>query len=69
MTFLPIALIRKKHIVNKLLKKNAISKDNAVTFKEAGIINPNGFEMVTLRLVEQGILNQCGDKYYLDTTK
>ena len=69
MTFLPIALIRKKHIVNKLLKKNAISKDNAVTFKEAGTINPNGFEMVTLRLVEQGILNQCGDKYYLDTTK
>ena len=69
MAFLPIPLIRKKHIVSKLLKKNAVSEENAVTFKEAGIINPNGFQMVTLRLIEQGILHQSGDRYYLDTTK
>ena len=69
MAFLPIPLIRKKHIVSKLLKKNAVSEENAVTFKEAGIINPNGFQMVTLRLIEQGVLHQSGDKYYLDTTK
>ena len=69
MAFLPIPLIRKNHIIKKLLKKNAVSEENAVTFKEAGIINPNGFQMVTLRLIEQGILYQSGDKYYLDTTK
>lgn len=69
MIFLPIPLIRKKHIIKKLLRKNAVSEENAVTFREAGIINPNGFQMITLRLVKRGILNQSGNKYYLDTTK
>ena len=67
--FIPVLLIRKRHIINKLLKINAVSEENAVTFKEAGIINPNGFQRFTLRLVEQGVLHNCGDKYYLDTTK
>lgn len=65
----PIPLIRKKHIVNKLLKKNAISAENAVSFREAGIVNPDGFSMVTQRLVEQGILHKIADRYYLDVTK
>ncbi len=67
--FLPVLLMRKKHIISKLEKMNAVSKENAVTFKEAGIINPNGFHKFTLRLVEQGILRSYGDKYYLDTSK
>ena len=66
---LPVLLIRKKHIISKLLKMNAVAEENSVTFKEAGIINPNGFQRFTLRLVEQGILHNSGDKYYLDTTK
>ena len=66
---IPVLLIRKRHIVEKLLKVNAVSKENAVTFKEAGVTNPNGFRRYTLRLVEQGILNKCGDKYYLDKVK
>ena len=68
MFFLPIPLIRKNRIIKMLLKKNAVSEENAVTFREAGIINPNRFQMITLRLVEQGILHQRGNKYYLDTT-
>lgn len=67
--FLPTLLIRKKHIIKKLLSRNAVSEENAVTFEEAGIINPNGFKMFTKRLVEQGVLHQSGDKYYLDTKK
>ena len=69
MFFLPIPLIRKNRIIKMLLKKNAVSEENAVTFREAGIINPNRFQLVTLRLVEQGILHQSGNKYYLDKTK
>ena len=46
-----------------------MSEENAITFHEAGIINPNGFQMVTRRLIGQGVIHQSGDKYYLDTTK
>lgn len=67
--FPPIPLIRKNIIINKLMKKNAVSIETAVTFKEAGIINPNGFPMITARLVQQGILHKDGEKYYLDATK
>lgn len=69
MVFLPIPLIRKKRIIIKLLENNAVSIENAVTFREAGIINPDRFQMVTQRLIEQGILHQSGNKYYLDVTK
>ncbi len=66
---MPVMLMRKRHIIGKLLKMNAVSEENAVTFNEAGVINPNGFHGFTLHLVKQGILHQCGEKYYLDTTK
>ena len=66
---IPVLLMRKRHIIKKLLIMNAVSEENAVTFNEAGIINPNGFHRFTLRFVEQGILHMCGDKYYLDTAK
>ncbi len=64
---IPVLLMRKRHIIDKLIKMNAVSEESAVTFKEAGIINPNGFKRFTLRLVEQDILRQFGDKYYLNT--
>ncbi len=66
---MPVMLMRKRHIIGKLLKMNAVSEETAVTFQDAGVINPNGFHKFTLRLVEQGILHQCGEKYYLDTTR
>ena len=66
---MPVMLMRKRHIIGKLLKMNAVSVENAVTFQEAGVINPNGFHRFTSHLVEQGILHQCGEKYYLDTTR
>lgn len=69
MIFLPIPLIRKKRIVKMLLKKGAVSEEYAVTFRGDGIINPNRFQMVALQLVEQGVLHQSEDKYYLDTTR
>ncbi len=66
---IPVLLMRKRHIIDKLLKMDAVSEENAVTLREAGVINPNGFHRFTLRLVEQGILHKCGDKYYLDTAR
>lgn len=65
----PIPLIRRNHIVNKLLKKNAISPETAVSFYEAGVLNPNGFQLVTQRLIKQGVVCKFEDKYYLDVTK
>lgn len=35
---IPVLLLRKRHIVSKLLKMNAVSEENAVTFREAGVI-------------------------------
>lgn len=61
--------MRKRHIIGKLLKMNAVSEESAVTFEEAGVINPNGFHKFTLRLVEQGILCECGEKYYVNIAK
>ena len=64
-----VMLMRKRYIINRLLKMNAVSKESAVTFQEAGVINPNGFHRFTLYLVEQGILHQCGEKYYLNIAR
>ena len=67
MCFPPIPLIRKKIIIKKLTKNNAISEENAKTFAEAGIINPNGFKKVTEKMIEQQILIKTKEgKYYLN---
>lgn len=67
MFFPPIPLIRKKIIIKKLTKNNAISEENAKTFAEAGIINPNGFKKVTEKMIEQQILIKTKEgKYYLN---
>jgi len=67
MFFPPIPLIRKKIIIKKLTKNNAISEENAKTLAEAGIINPNGFKKVTEKMIEQQALIKTKEgKYYLN---
>ena len=65
--FPPIPLIRKNLIIKKLKECNAISEETAKTFSEAGIINPNGFNKITEKLIKQNILVKTkDDKYYLN---
>lgn len=65
--FPPIPLIRKNLIVRKLKKCNAFSEETAKTFVEAGIINPNGFQKITERLIKKQILVRTKEgKYYLN---
>ena len=67
MFFPPIPLIREKIIIKKLTKNNAISEENAKTFAEAVIINPNGFKKVTEKMIEQQTLIKTKEgKYYLN---
>ena len=67
--FAPVALIRKKRIIEKLWECKAFSPETAVTFEKAGIINPHMFKRVTQVMIKQGTLVQCGEKYYLNTIK
>ena len=65
--FSPIPLIRKKYIIKKLTEKNAFSEDTAKTFLEAGIINPNGFNKITERLIKKKVLFRTkNNRYYLN---
>ena len=66
---IPVPLIVRRRIINKLLEKNAVSSENAITLEEAGILNPNNFQKVVSRLIEQGVLHQLDSRYYLDATK
>lgn len=62
----PILLIRKNHIINKLIKCRAVSVRSAKTLAEAGVFNPNGFRKTTESLVANGTLGKLpGGKYYL----
>ena len=62
----PIPLIRKNLIIRKLSAAGAFSEQSAVTLREAGVLNPDGFLAVTRRMVNRGIIAACGDgKYYL----
>ena len=64
--FPPIPLIRKKVIVKKLLESGAMSESAAKTLAEAGVINPNGFQGITDRLVAAGVIHRTSDnKYYV----
>ena len=64
--FAPVPLIRRNYIKNKLTECKAFSPDTAVTFEKAGVINPHMFKRVTSLMIKQGILVQCGEKYYLN---
>ena len=65
--FPPIPLIRRNLIIKKLTKCNAFSYETAKTFSEAGIINPNGFNKITEKMIKQNVLVKTKDgKYYLN---
>lgn len=62
----PIPLIRKRRIIKKLTESRAFSAETAVSFKEAGIINPNAFQRITRKLVNDNIIRTAdNNKYYL----
>lgn len=66
MYFPPIPLIRKNHIIQKLTVCGATSPETAVTFADAGIINPNGFSAVTKRLLSSCVIGKTPDgRYYV----
>lgn len=62
----PVPLIRRNYIIKKLRKCKAFSPETAVTFEEAGVINPHLFKGVNCAMIRQGTLVQCGEKYYLN---
>lgn len=62
----PVPLIRRNYIIKKLRKCKAFSSETAVTFEEAGIINPHMFKGVNHAMIRHGALVQCGEKYYLN---
>lgn len=64
--FAPIPLIRRKHILNRLRKCGATSKETAKTLSEAGVINPNAFKAITEKLIKRHELGRTdNNKYYL----
>lgn len=61
----PVPLIRRNYVIRKLRECGALSPAIAVTFRQAGIINPNGFQRVTQIMRKRGTLAAVGDRYYL----
>ncbi|MBR2732459.1 MAG: hypothetical protein IKD72_10815 [Clostridia bacterium] len=65
--FPPIPLIRRNLIVQKLQACGAVSPETAKTLAEAGVVNPNGFRRITVRLVKTGVIKKAAEeKYYID---
>ena len=58
-------LIRRNYVIRKLRKCGVLSPETAVTFQQAGIINPNGFRRVTRVMLKRGTLAVVGYRYYL----
>ena len=64
--FTPVLLLRRKVIVKRLNACGATSEKTAKTLAEAGVINPNGFNRFTQRLVEMGTIHMTSDgRYYV----
>lgn len=63
--FPPVPVIRRNHIIERLRGSGAVSEKSAMTLRDAGVINPDGFKPITDLLCRRGILIQTGDKYYL----
>ncbi len=64
--FPPVPLIRKNVILRKLTAAGAVSPETAVTFREAGVINPDLFPAVTRSLIKLGkLVKTADDKYYI----
>lgn len=68
MTFVPIALIRRRAIIRKFLNNGAISPETAKTPEEVGSFKAFGF--MYSRLESCGFIKSCGDnRYYVDAEK
>lgn len=70
MSYMPhipsIPLIRIHAILKKLNACGATSPETACTLREAGVINPDGFQRITGKLIERNIIRQTDDgKYYI----
>ena len=64
----PMAIIRRKRIVKRLLSAGAVSADTAKTLGEAGIFKGSGF--IRSRLEARGILVQVeNERYYVDVNR
>lgn len=66
MGLIPVLLMRRKMIINKLQQNGAFSEETAKTLEEIKVMNPNAFPKVTEQLVKDKILVKTKDnKYYL----
>ena len=64
--FPPVPLIRKNHIVKKLISCGATSAETAKSLSEAGVVNPDEFRRITERLVKRGAIHRTSDdRYYV----
>lgn len=68
MFVLPVAIIRRKRIVKRLLNAGAVSAETAKTLDEAGVFKGAG--LIISRLEAHGILVNLGDeRYYVNVYK
>lgn len=52
----PVPLIRRNYVLRKLRKCGADCPERAVTLREAGVFNPDGFCGVTRRMISRGLI-------------
>lgn len=52
----PVPLIRRNYILRKLRKCGADCPERAVTLREAGVFNPDGFPLVTRRMICRSLI-------------
>lgn len=60
----PIPLIRRNAIVRRLGVVGAVSEETAKTLREAGVLNPDGFSVITKRLLSRGVIARTQDGRY-----
>jgi len=59
--------LRKKLIMDALVNCGAKTEETAKTLRDAGIVNPDGFEQYTEKLVAMGLLGKTKDgRYYVN---
>lgn len=52
--------------MKKLAASGAYDAEHAVTFQEAGVINPQAFRNITKKLLKNGLIVSCLDgRYYI----
>ena len=62
----PVPLIRRNHVLRKLRKCGADCPERAVSLREAGVFNPDGFPRVTRVLIRRGLIGTVdGIRYFV----